>query len=55
VNPSGYQSGGGTLFYFERGDMSEEKQVTFVTRVGTYEVKARFNLKEMLYHGKLDL
>jgi hypothetical protein len=53
--PNGYPSGGGTLFYFERGDLSEEKQVTFVTRVATYEVKARFNLKEMLYHGKLDL
>jgi hypothetical protein len=53
--PSGYPGSGGTLFYFERGDVSEEKQLAFVTRVGTYEVKARFNLKEMLYHGKLDL
>lgn len=53
--PNTYPSGGGTLFYFERADLSEEKQVTFVTRVGTFEVKARFNLKEMVYHGKLDL
>jgi hypothetical protein len=55
ATPSDYTSGGGTLFYFERGDMSDEKQVAFITRVGTYEVKAKFNLKEMLYHGKLDL
>ena len=57
VTPTGYPADGGTLFYFERGDstLSEDKQVTFVTRVGLYEVKARFNLKEMLYHGKLDL
>ena len=55
ATPSSYPSGGGTLFYFERADLSEEKQVTFFTRVGLYEVKARFNLKEMQYHGKLDL
>ena len=53
----GYPSIGGTLFYFERGNsvLADDKQVTFVTRVGPYEVKARFNLKEMLYHGKLEL
>jgi hypothetical protein len=55
ATPSGYPGAGGTLFYFERADVSEEKQLAFVTRVGTYEVRARFNLKEMLYHGKLDL
>jgi hypothetical protein len=57
ATPSDYPSGGGTLFYFGRRDaiLAEDKQVTFVTRVGPYEVKARFNLKEMLYHGKLEI
>jgi hypothetical protein len=57
ATPDGYPSGGGTLFYFERRDpiLAEDKQVIFVTRVGAYEVKARFNLKDMLYHGKLEL
>jgi hypothetical protein len=57
ATPNGYPSGGGTLFYFERREpiLAEDKQVTFVTRVGSYEVKARFNLKEMLYHGKLEV
>lgn len=57
VTPDGYPAGGGTLFYFERRDavLAEDKQVTFVTRVGPYEVRARFNLKEMLYRGKLAL
>jgi hypothetical protein len=57
VTPDGYPSGGGTLFYFERRDavLADDKQVTFVTRVGPYEVRARFNLKEMLYRGKLAL
>jgi hypothetical protein len=55
--PNGYPSGGGTLFYFERGgaSLADDKQVTFVTRAGPYEVRARFNLKEMLYRGKLEL
>lgn len=55
--PDSYPSVGGTLYYFKRGDsaLAEDKQVTFVTRVGPYVVRARFNLKEMLYHGKLEL
>jgi hypothetical protein len=57
VTPDGYPAGGGTLFYFERRDavLADDKQVTFVTRVGPYEVRARFTLKEMLYRGKLTL
>jgi hypothetical protein len=57
ATPDGYPFGGGTLFYFERREpiLAEDKQVTFVTRVGSYEVKARFNLKEMLYRGKLEM
>jgi hypothetical protein len=55
--PNGYPSGGGTLFCFERGDsiLADDKQVTFVTRAGPYEVRARFTLKDMLYRGKLEL
>jgi hypothetical protein len=55
--PADYGSLGGTLYYFPRRDalLAEDKQITFVTRVGPYEVKARFNLKEMLYHGKLEI
>jgi hypothetical protein len=52
-----YASGAGTLFYFERGDsiFPDDKQVTFVTKMGPYEVRAKFTLKDMLYHGKLEL
>jgi len=57
ATPDGYPSGGGTLFYFERRDpiLAEDKQLMFVTRVGAYEVRARFSLKDMLYRGKLEL
>ncbi|HWZ32606.1 MAG TPA: hypothetical protein VNX18_14795 [Bryobacteraceae bacterium] len=47
----------GTLFYFERNDLIrlDDHQVTFVTKLGPIDVKAKFPLKEMLYRGKLDL
>lgn len=34
---------------------AEEKEVTFVTRVGPMEVRAKFQLKDMLYQGQLQL
>jgi hypothetical protein len=34
-------------------DLSNEKLITFSTRVGPMEAKARFNLKEMVYRGQL--
>jgi hypothetical protein len=55
--PKGSSSGSGTLFYFPRTDsiLVDDKQVTFVTKFGPYEAKARFTLKDMLYHGRLEL
>jgi hypothetical protein len=52
-------SGGGTyLFGFSKEMMSltpADKEVTFTTRIGRLDVKAKFNLKEMLYRGELAL
>ena len=31
----------------------DDKEVTFSTRVGRSNIKAKFNLKEMIYHGEL--
>ncbi len=47
----------GTLFYFDRNDLIrlQDHQVTFVTRLGPIEVKAKFTLKDMVYRGKLEL
>ena len=47
----------GTLFYFERNDLIrlDDHTVTFVTKLGPVDVKAKFPLKEMTYHGKLEL
>jgi hypothetical protein len=47
----------GTLFYFERNDLIRlsDHEVTFVTKLGPIEVKAKFVLKDMLYRGKLEL
>ena len=47
----------GTLFYFSRvfAIKPEDKQVTFVTKIGSLEVKCRFSLKEMMYHNNLEL
>ena len=52
-----YAGNSGTLFYFERNDLIrvEDHQVTFVTKLGPIEVKAKFPMKEMLYRGKLEL
>jgi hypothetical protein len=50
-------AGGGLLFgFFKRFvELDNEKQVTFSTTVGPMEAKAKFNLKEMIYHGQLAL
>lgn len=47
--------GPGTYFYFSRIDdiSMDDKQVSFTTKLGPMEIKAKFVLKDMLYHGKL--
>jgi hypothetical protein len=52
-----FQSATETRFYFERTEpiFPDDKQVTFVTKLGPLEVKAKFILKEMMYQGKLEL
>jgi len=49
--------GPGTLFYFSKldGISLDDKQVTFVTKLGPVEVRTKFTPKDMLYHGKLAL
>ncbi len=47
-----------TWFYFEGGGQPIEladKDVTFVTRMGPMQIRAKFTLKEMVYQGKLEL
>jgi hypothetical protein len=57
ATPNNYPGGPATLFYFSRGDslLIGDKQANFSTKFGPYEVKAKFTLKEMMYHGKLEL
>jgi hypothetical protein len=45
----------GTLFYFSRAEPIKDGQVTFDTKMGPVEVKCKFTVKEMMYHGKLEL
>jgi hypothetical protein len=47
----------GTLFYFSRvfPIMPDDKQVTFVTKIGPLELKCKFTLKDMIYRGNLEL
>lgn len=47
--------GPGTLFYFSREDeiSPDDRGLTFVTKMGPVEIKAKFTPKEMRYHGKL--
>lgn len=51
------QSGPGTLFYFSRIEpiKLEDRQITFFTKLGPVELKAKFTLKDMVYRGKLEL
>ncbi len=47
----------GEFFYFSRLDeiKPSHKEITFTTKLGPMEFKAKFNLKDMLYRGKLEL
>jgi hypothetical protein len=49
--------GPGVYFYFSRKNeiSMDDKEVDFSTKVGSTEIKAKFTLKDMLYHGKLAL
>jgi hypothetical protein len=49
--------GPGTLFYFSKLDeiSLDDKQVTFVTKLGPVEVRTKFTPKDMMYRGKLAL
>ena len=43
-------------FVFPRTPISpEDKTVEFVTKVGAFEIKGVFNLKEMEFHGRLEM
>jgi hypothetical protein len=57
IAPRTPQSPAGTLFYFSRVFplTLEDKQVTFVTKVGPLEVKCKFTLRDMMYRGNLEL
>ena len=47
---------GSILFGFSKETLAlkaDDKEVTFSTRMGSLNVKAKFNLKDMLYHGEL--
>lgn len=45
------------VFGFPRTDpiKLEDKDVEFVTRLGQIDIKKKFNLKDMLFHGQLEL
>jgi hypothetical protein len=47
----------GTRFYFSRFDpiTPANKEITFTTKMGPLEIKAKFILKDMMYKGKLEL
>lgn len=47
----------GELFYFSRleGIKMAHKEITFTTKLGPLEFKAKFPLKDMMYKGKLEL
>jgi len=45
----------GTLFYFSRAEPIKDGQVTFTTKMGPVEVKCKFIVKDMMYHGKIEL
>ena len=57
VAPRTRRSPSGTLFYFSRAIpiTPEDKLVTFVTRIGPLEVKCKFTLRDMIYHGNFEL
>jgi hypothetical protein len=47
----------GIAFYFSRRDSLsvEDKVMSFYTKIGSAEIRAKFTLKEMMYQGKLAL
>ncbi len=48
----------GILFYFPRnaGKIAvADKEVTFASALGPLRIKAKFNLKDMMYQGRLEL
>ncbi len=56
----GMQAGGATLtlvFAFPRTDpiTLDDKDVEFVTTLGTIEIKKKFNLKDLVFNGELEL
>jgi hypothetical protein len=57
VAPKDNFSLAGTLFYFSRGLAlrPKDKQATFSTKLGPIDVKCKFTLGEMMYHGNLEL
>lgn len=59
ADASGQQSASGItlVFGFPKTDpiAIEDKDVEFVTKIGDFDVKKKFGLKEMLFHGKLEL
>jgi hypothetical protein len=48
---------GGDMYYFPRMEpiVPANKEITFTTKMGPLEFKAKFVLKDMLYRGKLEL
>ncbi|MCU1274570.1 MAG: hypothetical protein JWO48_2001 [Bryobacterales bacterium] len=49
-------AGGSVLFGFSKEILAlkpDDKEVTFSTRVGSSNIKTKFNLKDMVYHGEL--
>ncbi len=52
-----FPSASETLFYFPRLEpiYPDDKQITFVTKLGPLDVKAKFALRDMMYEGKLAL
>ena len=49
-------AGGSVLFGFSKEILAlkpDDKEVTFSTRVGRSNIKTKFNLKDMIYHGEL--
>lgn len=48
---------GGEMFYFSRLEPIKpaNKEITFTTKMGPLEFKAKFSLKDMMYRGKLEL
>jgi len=53
-----HQAGGGTMMYSfskEHAIELDDKEVEFTTKRGPMEIKKKFRLKDMVYHGKLAL